>query len=418
MEGDHVEVLTDVDEMERFRGFWLACNPPRDSDPDFFRFLIETRPQGDTPHILILRSGGELKALLVGRLIRTRLPIKIGYFRIPSPQLRILIISGWLGEIDELRAALFVESLRQLLTNGEADAALLHYPELTSPLARQALAQPTFASRDHLIVREQHRVLDLPIGDKSFLASLSQNERYQQRKRDRKLAEGFAEVRIDAFSSPEDVGILMQHAEAIAQKSYQRNIGVGFAASNDARARLEFLARVGWLRSFVLCIDDRPSAFWIGTLRKGIFVSDYMAFDPAFGGYAPGAYVTLGVIEILAKDGTDPARRIDFGLGNQAYKRRLTKQAVEEALVYIFAPNFRGLTANLLRSSLGRVNYTLKTLLGETGWLAIAKRKRRVLSSILSGRYSLFLIARCMRISSIVRRFFSGSTSSKADRKR
>lgn len=94
MDGDHVEVLRDVAALERLRGFWLACNPQRDADPDFFRFLIATRPQGDTPCILILRAGGEPKALLVGRLIRARLPIKIGYLRIPSPELRMLIISG------------------------------------------------------------------------------------------------------------------------------------------------------------------------------------------------------------------------------------------------------------------------------------------------------------------------------------
>jgi Acetyltransferase (GNAT) domain len=388
MDLDHVEVLRDVADIERLRGFWLACNPPRDADPDFFRFLIETRPQGDTPHILILRAGGEPKAMLIGRLIRARLPIKLADFHIPSPELRMLVISsgGWLGEIDETRATLFVDSLRHLLANGEADAVLLHYPELTSPLARQALAQPTYACRDHLIMRERLRIVDLPRGDKSFLASLSRNERHQQRKRDRKLTEDFTEVRIDAFSSPEAVSKLMQYAGTITQKSWQRGIGGGFAASKEMRARYEFLARVGWLRGFLLCLDDRPSAYWIGTLRSGIFVSDYMAFDPAFGEYSPGMYLILRVIEILAKDGAGPVRQIDFGLGDQAYKQRLTKQAVEVAPVYIFAPNFRGLTANLLRSSLGRVNYTLKTLLGESRWLAIAKRKWRVLPSVLTDR--------------------------------
>jgi hypothetical protein len=418
MDVDHVEVIRDVADMERLRGFWLACNPSRDADPDFFRFLIDTRRQEDTPHILILRAGSEPKALLIGRLIRARLPIKIGYFRIPSPELRMLNISGWLGEIDEPRAALLVDSLRHLLANGEADAALLHYPELTSPLARLALAQPAFACRDHLIIREQHRVLDLPIGDKSFLASLSKKKRYSQRERDRKLAKNFTEVRIDAFSSPEDVSILMRIAETITQKSYLRITGGAFAASDDTRARYEFLAGMGWLRSFVLCLDDRPIAYWIGTLRNGVFASDYMAFDPAFGEYWPGMYLILRVIEILAKDGTDPARQIDFGLGDHAYKQLLTKQAVEVALVYIFAPNLRGLTANLLRSSLGRVNYTVKTLLRETKWLAIAKRKWRAPPSILAGWLSLSTIARRVRTSSIVRRFSSVSTSSKANRKR
>ena len=91
-------------------------------------------------------------------------------------------------------------------------------------------------------------------------------------------------------------------------------------------------------------------------------------------------YLTLRVIEMLADDGTDPARQIDFGHGDGVYKERLSNQTVEEALVHIFAPNFRGLTANSLRSSLGYVNYMLKTQLGESAWLAVAKQKWRALS--------------------------------------
>jgi Acetyltransferase (GNAT) domain len=383
MQGEQIEILRTVADMEKLRGFWLACKPGRDADPDFFRFLIETQAQGDTANIFVVSAGGEPRALLVGRLVRTRLAVKIGYFRISSPELRMLTIShgGWLGAIDEARAALLIGSLRQILANGEADAALLHYPELTSPLARQALAQPAFACRDHLTIRERHRILNLPVGDKNFLASLSQNERYQQRKRDRKLTKDFAEVRIDAFSSPESIDLLIQQAETVTQKSYQRHIGVGFSASNSARARLEFLARAGWLRGFVLCLDGKCAAFWIGTLRHDVFVSDYMAYDAGFADYAPGMYLTLRAIEMLANDGPDPARQIDFGLGDQAYKERLTTQAVDEALIYIFAPSLRGLTANALRSSLGRVNFMLKSLLGQTGWLAIAKRDWRALAT-------------------------------------
>ncbi|HMF06224.1 MAG TPA: GNAT family N-acetyltransferase, partial [Methylocella sp.] len=312
-----------------------------------------------------------------------RLPMKIGYFRIASPELRMLAISngGWLGEIDEPRAALFVRSLRELLARGEADAAFLHYPELASPLARQALSQPAFVCRDHFIIREQHRILALPDGDIGFLASLSQNERYQQRRRERRLARDFKEVRLDAFSSPENVDMLMRQAETVAQKSYQRRIGVGFAVSEFMRARLEFMARAGWLRSFMLCLDGQPGAYWIGTLRHGVFVSDYLAFDPAFSEYAPGMYLTLRVIDMLANDGAGPARQIDFGLGDGVYKERLSNRAIEEAQVHIFAPNFRGVTANLLRSSLGYGNHWLKTRLGNTAWLAMAKRKWRALAS-------------------------------------
>ena len=379
IEIDRIEVVKDAAEMQKLRGFWLSCNPRRDADPDLFGFLIETRRQDDSPHLFVLRNDGAPKALLIGRLARVRLPLKIGYFRIPSPKLRLLIISygGWLGEIGEARATLFIQALRQGLAKGEADAALLHCPELSSPLARQALAQPGFFCRDHLIIPDQHRILDLPANDKGFLAALPQNERYQQRKRERRLAKDFKEVRIDRFASPDDVDLLITQAEAVVQKSYQRKIGVGFAASNFMRAWLVFLAHAGWLRGFVLSLDGRPGAIWIGTLRNGVFVSDYLAFDPAFADYAPGMYLTLKAIEMLAGESSGPARQIDFGGGDGVYKQRLSNRAVEEAQVHIFAPNFRGLTTNALRSTFGYVNHVLKTQHRNTTWFASAKRMWR-----------------------------------------
>jgi hypothetical protein len=40
------KLIRDVADMEMLRDFWLACNPPRDADPDLFRFLIDTRLRG------------------------------------------------------------------------------------------------------------------------------------------------------------------------------------------------------------------------------------------------------------------------------------------------------------------------------------------------------------------------------------
>jgi hypothetical protein len=76
-----------------------------------------------------------------------------------------------------------------------------------------------------------------------------------------------------------------------------------------------------------------------------VFVSDYLAFDPAFADYV--------------------------------YKQRLSNRAVEEAQVHIFAPNFRGLTTNALRSILGYVNHLLKTQHRNTAWFASVKRMWR-----------------------------------------
>jgi hypothetical protein len=373
---ERIECLTTLQGNDEIRNYWMSCRASRDADPDFTTFLVNTGPQAVRLKVLVVRDGNEPKALVVGRLERARLPVKMGYYRLPTPELRMLIIpyGGCLGEITEARATLIIDTLRQSLANGEADAVQLHWIDNSSILMREALARPMFICRDHFSTVESHRLLDLPADGRVFLDSLSSNERYQQRKRGRKLGEDFSEVRIRAICSPDEVVSLMHCAEEIACKSYQRGIGVGFAQNDEMRSRLEFHARAGWLRGFVLLLDGKPCAFWIGTLRLGIFTSDYLAFDPAYGRYAPGMYMILQVIDALVKDSHDPARQIDFGGGDSDYKKRLSNRTIEEASVFIFAPNFRALSANIMRSTFGQFNPIVKNMLNDNAWLAKAKK--------------------------------------------
>ena len=86
-------------------------------------------------------------------------------------------------------------------------------------------------------------------------------------------------------------------ADQITGKSYQRGLGVGFVNDPQARERLRLKATKGWLRAYVLYLADCPCAFWMGDINRGIFGSDYLAFDPAFAKYSPGMYLILQVIE-------------------------------------------------------------------------------------------------------------------------
>lgn len=369
------EYITAAD-FKQICDYWASCCPPRDADPDFTLFLIRTRPQAERLHALAIRAAGEPKALLVGRVERMRVPIKLGGFRLPTPELKVLTVpyGGWLGEINEERAALFVDALLRSLSKREFDAVELHWASLSSNLMQAALARPAFLCRDRSIAVETHRVLDLPAEGKGFLGSLSSNERYQQRKRERRLNENFSDVRVEAFSSLGDTGMLMQQAEAVAHKSYQRGIGVGFFMNDEVRSRLEFYADAGWLRGFILFLDHKPCAFWIGTLRHGTFTSDYLAFDPAYAKHTPGMYLILQVIEALMKEAGAPARRIDFGGGDADYKMRLSNLSLDEARVFIFGPTLRPVGVNILRATLGRINPFLKKLLEEQGLLTKVKR--------------------------------------------
>jgi hypothetical protein len=376
LSAERVDVLTSPDEIAEILPFWAACRPHRDADPDFIRFLVSERPDAERLHVLVARRGDEPTALLVGRLERMRLPVRLGYLRIPTPKLRTMIIShgGWLGDIDDRRAGLFVDALRASLARGDADVVQLHFPPSTSALAREALTNPMFVCRDHAPISSLHRTVELPENPGAALSWLSSNARSQHRKRARKLAEDFPNLRISVFRSPEDVAPLLEHCEAISRKSYQHGIGVGFTGDKDVPSRLDFLARAGWLRGFVLFLDEQPCAFWIGAYHKGAFTSDYLAFDPAFQKSAPGTYLMLEAVELLARDKDDPARVIDFGIGDAVYKQRLGNRAIDEQQIFIFAPRPSALGVNLLHSGFGRLNLMLKSRVENSAWLAEIKR--------------------------------------------
>jgi CelD/BcsL family acetyltransferase involved in cellulose biosynthesis len=164
---------------------------------------------------------------------------------------------------------------------------------------------------------------------------------------------------------------VIAEAEVIAKKTYQRGLGVGFEDTPAMHGRLNFCAQKGWLRAGVLYIGDRPCAFWIGTVYDGVFVSDFLAFDPEFRDYSLGSYLLIAMIEEFCKEGI---KAVDFGFGPGEYKERFGNSELREASVHIFAPNFKGITLNALRTVTVLVENTLKKTLQKTNLLPKIKR--------------------------------------------
>lgn len=375
-----IGILRTDPQIGELREFWNACHPRRDADLDFFLFIVQIYRDAERPHVVVLYEGDVPKALLAARLETGYVPVRLGYFALPVPKLRILQIvhGGWLGDITAATSKWLIGSILDSLAKGEADAASLHCPDIHSPLVQAATALPYRWCADRCIDPQARRVRDLSGAPGSFVASLSQNERYQQRKRARHLTEAFGDSRIACFSTVADIDTLMRDAEIIAAKSYQRGLNVGFSDTPVIRSRLAFEAGKGWMRGYILYLDGQPCAFWIGSLRDGIFLSEYLCFDAAYAKYAPGMYLIVKVIESLndAQSG-DPVRLIDFGIGDTSYKERLANRHWQESAVYIFAPRIKAVWVNALRTCVGALNRSARDVLRWTPWLAGVKRTWR-----------------------------------------
>src|ERR1700733_8693205 len=137
-------ILRSRTEIESLRQFWNSCRPGRDADLDFYLFIVDLYPDVLRPHVVVLYENDNPRALLAGRLETLGVSIRAGYIKIPSPKLKVLNIvhGGWLGDMSHSSADLLVGSIIESLKTAEADAACLHYADLSLPLAQYARTKP------------------------------------------------------------------------------------------------------------------------------------------------------------------------------------------------------------------------------------------------------------------------------------
>lgn len=375
-----LRVYRDLAALEELRGFWSSMQIPPSGNLDFFQAIVCSAPDVVRPHVMVVFKAGQPRALLPGRLERGRIEVKIGYFRLPTPILNILTFdtAGWLKYVSAAESELFIKNIMDQLQTGEADAANLQHMDEDHPLQRLAKSLPGSMWSDHCPVAQVHWTRQFRDAA-AFFESLSANERYNQRRRLRRLTDTFrAGVRIESFHDRSCVEQLMNDAETIAKSSYQRGLGVGFVNDASMRLRLRFAAEQGVLCAYVLYLGSKPSAFWITTLSGGVLYNDFMAFDPAYAKFGPGAYLAIHVIEaILTEDRGSPLRGVDFGPGDAEWKARLGNHRAELVSRYVFAPKWKATVCNLLRMLAYVADCGGKLMLRRAGVLTYVKRRWR-----------------------------------------
>jgi Acetyltransferase (GNAT) domain len=366
-----IDVLRSKEQICLYRKKWQELCQHRDADPAFFDFILSTRPEA-APYILFIHSDST-EAFVVGRLETSRLETRVGYWAIHSPRLRILelIHGGLIGPIDSPVASVICTYLRGLLRRAEVDAIRLHYADVAHPLFDEfcRLRGPIARLLPIRQVPHRRRVIDPSVIP-------YESKRANKRREKRLHKTGGGDVRIERYESVGVLPELLISAEEAAKRSYQRGLGVGFSRNDAVERRLELLATLGWLRAWVLYLGNKPAAFWIGTLRQGSFLSDYLAYDSELSYLAPGSYLTTHVIGELQLD-SSCVRSIDFGVGDATYKQRFATEVRMTAIVDVFALTWRGTSAAVIRAVAGLVSISGKAALKRLGSLEVFKKRQR-----------------------------------------
>jgi CelD/BcsL family acetyltransferase involved in cellulose biosynthesis len=176
-----------------------------------------------------------------------------------------------------------------------------------------------------LIERLESPVLDLSDGwDAVYERKFSKRERQNRRRRQRQLDQ-LGSVEISVARKPDELGPAFDDAARLYGLRWQgKREGSGLMSATGAdfyRSALLRLAGQDVPRVLTLRLDGQPVAANVYLLLSQTLYGLVMAFDPAFGRYAPGSEALYSTLEAAAGEGVTRAEFLGAATG---HKQRFT----------------------------------------------------------------------------------------------
>jgi CelD/BcsL family acetyltransferase involved in cellulose biosynthesis len=372
-------VARTLEEVEALRPLWQRLEPANpEADIDFFAAVVASSPEVLRPHVVALERPDRPPALAVARLEERALEAKLGYRVVARPSVRVLAVvyTGVVGAHTRHDLQALLDELCRALRRGEADVLSFAKVGTESPLFELATRAAPWFCREHLRGTVPRTDVEVPEDLTTFLKARSRNTRDNVKRYGRRLEKAHGDViAVRAYREPDELERAMAAMEEVAAKTYQRALDVGFRDESRERALLELAARKGFLRAWVLSIDEQPVAFWYGLAYGGTFYIGSPGYDPAFGDLRVGQYLQIRMMEDLCAD--PGVKRLDYGFGDAQYKRSFGDRTWTEADLLIFRPSFRALRANAVRTGVAGASRAANRALGGDRVAALRRRARR-----------------------------------------
>lgn len=337
-----VRILRSLEEIEMIRADWTRLSSNPENNWDLYWSLIRKRRPPAEPYVAALLEDCRLRAAFVGRVEKSHVRLKLGYWRPVRLSVRRIVVpmQGLLGQADEVTLRALIERVVEDLRDRRADLAVFEYLELGSALHRAAKGIALgFWMRDLVPTRQIHRYVRLPATFKEYVR---QHRRLLEKaRRFEKAFEGRYEHRL--LRHEDDIDVFCEGADAVMRKTYQRALGVGFSISEENREKIQAAARQSAWRSFVTLVDGRIVAFWCGCSFAGTWICWWTGYDPDYQQFSPGLVASTRMVERLIGEGVTT---IDFGGGDATHKERLGNDFRWEESVCVYAPEFKGCAVN------------------------------------------------------------------------
>jgi len=213
-----------------------------------------------------------------------------------------------------------------------------------------------------------HRSARIPESFDAYLAQLGSRSRADLRANRKRFIAGAGKTyRTRCFRTPSEVREFVADACAVSCKTYQyKLLAAGLRDANGLERCYDMTAGLGWFRSYVLYVDDKPIAFQVGHVYGSCYFAQEIGYDPEWAPHHVGIFLHTEIIaDLAALKGTVTA--FDFGNGDNLHKQRLSTDSASEGYFYLIPADFVGGVLACSIRAVGKVSSALGAILGRFG---------------------------------------------------
>lgn len=349
-------------------------------DPDWLR--VEFADLLDRTYAVLIYEDDEPAGLVTFTLKRWPLYVRAGELKaLTIPLTRCCVLEEPIGP----RSHVLYDRLFQELAESdelEFDVIYLEVVADDSFLATYLETSAAIAGRFREYRPQgtmEHHQIRFPPSLDAYWENVSPKTRRNLQRKVRKLGKDTKrKVRLVRFDGTSDLDTYVGDCSSISKRSYQFHLlGQGVQDEAEFLERSRAAAKHGWLRGYVLYLDDEPVAFMHGYQYRGVYLYIETAYDQELRKHSPGTVLHVMVLEDMYEK--DTPEIFEFGVhGDQ--KAAFGNHTYMAGQVFLIRPSIYPMAATGVYRLSDAATETAKKALDRFGVTNKVKQMMRRLS--------------------------------------
>jgi hypothetical protein len=376
----HIREIHLDHDLRTFLEGWRECNScfhdhSIHCDPDWIEEHF--KHQKDKVRIYFLESEGRVIGAVPFVLSKKPLLCRLSESIVAKIPLRVMSLQGYTPNLPAETSV--YDMLFDRILESEFDAIQLSHVKTASLLWSYLRGSPLIQKFFYFYSQSgplPHPLIHINGSFAGYMNKFSPKARYN-RLREIKRLRARGDTQFIRVTKASEIDAFLEAAHGISQKTWQfvrHRWGIGAQDIDSVRSEMRFLARRGWLRSYLLKCDAVPCSFIIGQQYGPTFYTAYAGVDPAWRSYSAGTVLLLLVLEDLFRESSLQFYDLD---GYLKFKEHFANESYPEASVWLFRRRAYPLLASSLYRACNATSEMAGSLLDQLHLKSIVKQLMR-----------------------------------------